>query len=322
MALLKVQINHPGSQKRYKKEGEGYVTRGELIVREWNKDAQHYRKFMCHPGQYVKSLDNIETQSGKLYFWGEWEGPSRFEPLHEGNPVRANGIHSPFHTTKGRSNTNTDPYVFGDSFKYSICQQRGLMRNLAEGTIILFGTTYLKRDIFVLDTVFVVGQGRHAGKAYEEARSGRSYSRTYFESTLRICKAEKFESNQVYDGVTFSQNPCFFSFTPCKTSIANGTERLSFKLSEDELGFSKKSQGISFFKCSQDSPQELWFKIAKKALSEGFVLGVQFDEPKADHEAEAFLCGGSDTIPAGCKEDPLPNCGPEGSPLTDHKPHC
>ncbi len=51
---------------------------------------------------------------------------------------------------------NTDPLVFGDHFLYSNCRQRqnGKMRDLAHGSLVLFGSKLGGQ--FVLDTLFVV----------------------------------------------------------------------------------------------------------------------------------------------------------------------
>jgi len=114
-----------------------------------------------------------------LQFWGEWEGNSVFHPINDG-VGNGNGIHEPFHSTQIRGFENTDPYIYGDFFKYATCSQSGELLNLMPSSLILFGTT---KDIgFELDTVFVV-------KTFESALSvftnkGHNYSRVYHEETL------------------------------------------------------------------------------------------------------------------------------------------
>ena len=54
---------------------------------------------------------------------------------------------------------NTDPFVFGECFRYSNCRQTHCedLRKLAPGSVILFGSNL--GGAFVLDTVFVVDFG-------------------------------------------------------------------------------------------------------------------------------------------------------------------
>ena len=45
MPLLKVQLNHPGREKPFK-IGKGYQKENNQIIREWNDDPRHYRKYI------------------------------------------------------------------------------------------------------------------------------------------------------------------------------------------------------------------------------------------------------------------------------------
>ena len=44
MPILKVQLSHNGSQKKFKIE-TGYRRVGNDIIREWNNDANHYQEW-------------------------------------------------------------------------------------------------------------------------------------------------------------------------------------------------------------------------------------------------------------------------------------
>lgn len=155
--LIAVQLNHPCSEKSFV-IGKGYSRNGGKIIREWNNDIlpknkrPHYRKFILNEGEYIYNLNSI-PQKGDLLFWGEWEGHSIFNPINMGKGI-PNGIHYPYHSIVNRGHQNTDPYIFGDYFKYAICNQTGIMYSLDPESLILFGTT---TDCgFILDTVFVV----------------------------------------------------------------------------------------------------------------------------------------------------------------------
>jgi hypothetical protein len=95
MALLKVQLNHPGNEKPFK-IGKGYQNINGKVIREWNDDSKHYRKFIRNEGNFLKSIIDPPL-TGKLLFWGNWEGNSVFHLLHDGKS-KPNGIHEPIHS--------------------------------------------------------------------------------------------------------------------------------------------------------------------------------------------------------------------------------
>jgi hypothetical protein len=49
---MKIQLNHPGNQKPFKL-GKGYRQIANNIIREWNNDNVHYRKFIQNNGHYT-----------------------------------------------------------------------------------------------------------------------------------------------------------------------------------------------------------------------------------------------------------------------------
>lgn len=220
MPLLKVQLNHPGKEKPFK-IGKGYHEANGLIIREWNHDKEHYRKFIRNEGEYLPSLD-AQLQVGKLLFWGEWEGNSVFRPFENSNSC-PNGIHEPFHSSINKGCENTDPYVYGNFFKYDTCSQSGKLINLDAGSMVLFGTT--KNFGFELDTVFIV-------KTFEPAQSvfnskGRKYSQVYLEETLEQLEETYFgpkfsKHKKLYHGLTWRDNKRYFSFVPCKLDNGEG----------------------------------------------------------------------------------------------------
>ena len=119
----------------------------------------------------------------------------------------------------GRNRKNTDPCVFGSTFKYCCCQQHlrneknpRRIRRLAPGSIILFGSK-MSVGKFALDTVFVVGK---EGIDYEATGDyGRlDVSDEYQELSLN-CLAKK-ETNTFYRGQPYTPAAKMYSFTPAR----------------------------------------------------------------------------------------------------------
>lgn len=310
---MKVQLNHPGEQKPFKL-GHGYLKINDAIIREWNNDNNHYRKFIQQKGYYLDDLEDNSPKQAELFFWGEWEGNSIFRPFYQNNyELMPNGIHQPFHSIAIRGTQNTDPYVFGDDFKYCVCKQNGKLTELAENDLILFGSVYPSKNKFLIDTVFVV-------KSYvlsSEVRSnkGCSYSKIYREETLeqlyeylkisnseyendvanansnktktkipKTSRSNKTDehSNQkrIYHGKTWWDDNHYFSFVPCKLSSENnGFERFCLNLDNNKFNFSKNPTGISYLKKCNLTPKELWQEIAVECKNQGFKLGIKIEEP-------------------------------------------
>lgn len=291
MALLTVQLNHRGPEKKFRlssnptKISKGYYRneKGE-IIREWNKDIlpngkrPHYRKFIKNIGEYIDKL-GAKPKKGNLLFWGEWEGHSIFHPINKVSGI-PNGIHEPFHSIKNRGHQNTDPYIFGDYFKYAICLQTGIMNTLDIGSLILFGTTTDRG--FQLDTVFVVKSNEPALSV--RINKGANYTDEYKEETLdQLCEYLQTPSCgndhiKLYKGQTFLECDTYFSFVPCKVE-----ESAPFgKLLLDYKSFpwlSKCKQGHPYNHLLGRNPIKTWNEITNFVLSqEGFCLGVRFVE--------------------------------------------
>jgi hypothetical protein len=283
MAKLKVQLNHPGNQKPFKM-GEGYSLWNEKIYREWNC-GNHFRKFILNDGLFISDIRDKEPKKSDLYFWGEWEGNSFFEPLSNPNyKSLPNGIHKPFHSIPQNGTQNTDPYIYGEYFKYATCKQTGALYKLSEDSLILFGSTYPSLGKFYIDTVFVV-------KSFESAvdvcsNSAKNYTKTYKEQTLEQLNTEYLGPNpstkkKLYHGKTWFENSNYFSFVPCKLNLElTGFERLYLNLNDPVLNLSRNATGKSFLRNCSLSSEAVWNLITKEALSQGFVLGIKFTEPE------------------------------------------
>jgi hypothetical protein len=280
---MKVQLNHPGSQKPFKL-GSGYRQIGNQIIREWSNDNVHFRKFIQNYGHYVNDLKDLKPTQDDLYFWGEWEGNSFFNAFPRADfRILPNGLHKPFHSTFIRGSQNTDPYIFGDNFKYCVCKQKGQLTSLVLDDLILFGTVMPKLGKFYIDTVFVIKD--HNLSSNVQMTRGAQYSQVYIEETLEqlneYLKTPTFtNNNRVYHSKTWWDDKDYFSFVPCKLSYDNiGFERLFIELSNEIFQLSRNPTGKSFLERCTLSSQDLWKEIVRISLEQGFKLGVKFDEP-------------------------------------------
>lgn len=288
MPLLKVQLNHQGGQKPFI-IGSGYQSSNNLIIREWNDDSQHYRKFIKNSGDYLKNL-NSKPHNNSLLFWGEWEGNSDFTPLNQGNGF-PNGIHVPFHSVLITGSQNTDPYVFGEYFKYAICSQNGVMCNLLADSLILFGTTMGVG--FELDTVFVVRN--HVSAQNVCLNKASNYSLVYYEETLKQLGQTYLGPNpslhhRIYHGQTWWENKDYFSFVPCKVDNGIGFKKVVLQI--PLMG--KQKVGHPYHHFDNINHLKLWELIVKEVFRQGFYLGIRFDEPQINN---AILNGFNHNLP-------------------------
>jgi hypothetical protein len=285
MTILKVQLNHPGIEKSYKL-GKGYQKVNNIIIREWNDDPRHYRKYLENDGDYLISLKD-KPQKGKLFFWGEWEGNSIFTPINNGKGI-PNGIHKPFHSTLIRGCENTDPYIFGDYFKYATCKQSGHVSKLEKNSLILFGTVYPSKGLFCVDTVFVVNSYDTPKKI--STTNAADYTIIYREETLEqlgendYLKSNPVDDKRLYHGSTWQENNSYFSFVPCKVGDNNSFEKLKINLKDPRFDLSSNPTGKSFMRDSEGTPEATWRQIVDMAFDQGFYLGVKFYEPQRNDQ--------------------------------------
>lgn len=284
---MKIQLNHPGHQKPFRL-GKGYRQIANDFIREWGNDNVHFRKFIQNNGHYIDSLKDLNPKQAKLYFWGEWEGNSFFNPFPRANhTVLPNGLHKLFHSTVIKGLQNTDPYIYGDNFKYCICKQTKTLTNLILNDLIVFGTVVPSLNKFYIDTVFVIKD--HNSSANVQATRGVNYSQVYKEETLEqlneYLKTPTYENNKkVYQSKTWWEDKEYFSFVPCKLDYNRvGFERLFIELSNQTFQLSSNPTGKSFLNNCRLSSQDLWKEIVRISTEQGFVLGVKFDEPIFDN---------------------------------------
>jgi hypothetical protein len=205
-----VQFPHPGGEHR---PGPPQVG----AVMPWNR-GEHKRKFLRASARYL--LDG-HPQEGEVGFWGEWEAQSRVLEVWRKDGDLPRFLHEPFFEApaKGVKHQNTDPFVFGESFLYTNCRQatNQKLRRLTPGSIVLFGSS--PGAGFVLDTVFVVGDGEHPSFEIGERRvlPDRPEAEALVFRPLSTSEKHLGAGCRAYHGRPYAvELSAPFSFVPCR----------------------------------------------------------------------------------------------------------
>lgn len=278
--LCFVQFLHPGAEHTPPRDG----------LMPWNTGA-HRRKFVCAPGAATDRRDVVRSE---LVLWGEWEPQSRVvetypAPVSDG----PRWLHEPGWQPlePGRWAQNTDPFVFGDHFHFTGCQQHkrrdGLvqptqLRALARGSVILFGSC--RRDRFVLDTVLVVDRCLDHRASDHTAVLAGQVSETYRSVVLEPWyrgNVPDYASHRLYFGAT-PERPVngMFSFAPCRRradapqGFARPIIELLGVITDNHKQSYKLNPQASIGACA-----ELWEAVAEQVLRSGSLLGTHFDLP-------------------------------------------
>jgi hypothetical protein len=170
--------------------------------------------------------DDESVSQSDLVFWGEWEAPSYVIKRWEQKDPLPRFLHRPVWerpATKG-PRQNTDPWVFGDSFRFSNCRQLTPQRNpsalqkLTPGSMVLFGSTI--GGEFIIDTVFVV-------KDFCPFSPGKPPET---DEAFRVCTVESLitTGNAAADPFTLYRGATYeapvngmYSFVPCRRANAD-----------------------------------------------------------------------------------------------------
>ena len=264
--------------------------------RSWNT-GPHKRKFLLQPGRSLAALD-AKPAPADLVFWGEYEPPTRLvqaftNPVPDGPRFLFAPAPVAFHPHDPPL-MNTDPFVFGDRFFYSICKQnnrRGptALQRLARGSVILFGSGK-HRSQFVVDTVFVVADYVDWNLSNYSETLKDVVPPAYFHSTLepiademKVRDLSPSQTFRLYIGATVEKPyQGMFSFFPCLPAESGA-----------EQGFARpvlRRAGILTDNLTQGqrlnpqpdvaSVRALWTDVARQVLDQGLLLGVHADLPK------------------------------------------
>lgn len=274
--LYAVKLLHPGRERKLP-FGSNF-TEGEM---PWsvNEDC-HRRKFLSCFGRYICCLEE-KDKDGQIMFWGEWEPPSHYKRLIQ--PItsrdelpRYSHIPRIERVSCDANVINTDPYVLGESFYYSCCQQKRLLSNrvLPENSIILFGSRLHKK--FVLDTVFVIEQEVKITSLTPTAQQAIMAGYSDWPTQRRLFKGKMWSEKQRE----------MFSFFPCiQASELKGFKRPAISFCDEELNSfgiqwsDKQGQGFACAHLKKETVTELWKVVVNKVFSSGLFLGVYAAEP-------------------------------------------
>ncbi len=237
-------------------------------------------------------------------FWGEWEPPSKVEKLETNrNSLYPQWLHQPYLPNplpSGSNLQNTDPFVFGESFKYFICKQ--LKRNrptqlasLEQGSLILFGSTKGQGEnaFFQLDTVFVVSKFKEYdpsdGHALVEMLNSKCITEDYYHAVFKRAFLSKVPYSKLnslklrlYFGATYD-NPeeGMYSFSPAK--LYNG-KKIGFQRIQLKDMCHITNNLNSAPKISEDKTlneiKEFWEKVREISRDSGCVEGIKFNYNK------------------------------------------
>jgi hypothetical protein len=284
--LCFVQFIHPGGEH----EPDDGLHKG------WNTNV-HKRKFLKRAGRYVS---NGRIEQSELLFWGEWEPESDAQRIDAPTPYGPRFIYEPYYVVPESygSLQNTDPFVFGQQFHYTGCQQRTTkgatqLRYLSKGSVILFGSCE-DRSAFVLDTVFVVDHWiDHDRGNYRRVLDG-AISQAYQEVTISPWYQEPSaegkscapigpqETWRLYFGAS-RKSPLhgMHSFFPCKTEETKSQGFARPKISLRGVITDNLNQGKKLTEQrSLDEMELLWGKVAKQVEDQGLALGVYVEMPE------------------------------------------
>src|SRR5258708_28942802 len=259
-----IKFPHPG----------GEHNPGKTDRQGWNTGADPWRKFLQSVGRWIDADGNRSETN--LVFWGEWEPPSLITERWPVNGDLPRFLHKPIweHPTSNAPRQNTDPWVFGNGFRYSNCKQlaQAGLRKLPPGSVIFFGSTLYGK--FVVDTVFVVANAtpftpRHAPNV---------------DDAFRVCTIESLRTMglddydfTLYDGATLEEPfGGMFSFVPCRRVDA-GDYRFarpvlnlpcSYKVSNTRQPYGTKDP------LTMEQVFERWDDARRQVLSADCLLGT------------------------------------------------
>jgi hypothetical protein len=291
----------------------------------WNRSAPHHRKLLSSTEATVIDAGNNVLQYQDITFIGEWECCSSFVPCGQKSPF--NLIHTPIHSKHDDAILdcmNTDPYVFGDEFKWICCKQPNKSR-IRRGDIVLFGSyTLLNRkvDKMLIDTVFVVD--RVIGiEEFDPAQ----FTWCYNDVTITHTKdkkgtkiAESTENKdfyivlgKMYDPAKSYEENVPFSYVPCRRTSNGLMDKLILDrhLPIKELAGGPLRIGQNGGHLDIDDHLDAWDVVTRLVRSNGCDLGVYMPEPmqplsnqtidneanlltskQNENEKNSTLCGG------------------------------
>lgn len=297
-----IQFFHPGSEHGH--------DRGNKYHKSWNEDG-HRRKFISATGDYIGTDNKLNTNK-EIMFWGEWEPDSKVKEFYEYDNIGKlpRFLHFPYIRSKlpipnpqpcnKKHWQNTDPFVFGDNFKYAICLQGRKycdyrICNLEAGTIIIFGSLFKGENgicrLMKVDTVFVVSNETIDRNALFIMKNDNlsENDKLYFKISFRMAfpSNEDYPNiNKIYSGVKYEDREKYnglFSFVPAIYKTED-TPKKGFSRIEIPLFYETEQTQTPFFtkNFSLDDYIEYWKNLKDRCFSSSGCIATRIDMPILD----------------------------------------
>lgn len=291
-----VQFIHPGAEFPINDRNSNLLNNGSRAVR-WSTEGKHYRRLVKHQGSFIDA--NGVINEGELAFWTEWEAhtiATRFgravsrlhaQYYHEiQTPIVPQGVGNRVNCRAGANNglLNTDPCVFGRTFKYALCQQseNGVLRSLAENSLILFLSRI--QGAYYLDTLFVVGESTN----YTTGATNNIICSNEYRS-LTLDRLQPGQNFTFYRGKTYPESQTLFSFTPAKIWSNDNDIRcrcpldlaLINQVAQQDIFNTNLTRKFKSTNLNQvNGVTNIWKEIVTQVRNNGFVLGISFSMPQ------------------------------------------
>ncbi|MBK9741393.1 MAG: hypothetical protein IPO93_18390 [Actinobacteria bacterium] len=262
----------------------------------WSSLPVHRRKFLRGSGSYADAQGRAHR--GRVVFWGEWEAASDVVETWPPEASLPTALHVPVRVGRRRvrpGDQNTDPWVFGDHFRYTNCRQRGSMKTLPAGSLLLFGSTI--GGEFALDTVFVVRDSsgpltlsklkRHA--FCDDVLKASTYDPLSGTSSLACGPEDPTWTYVLYRGATPVEQPDMFSYSPAKPARAGRFSRPIINLGRRPSG--EPYVNPANWRSTKGAPKAQWVPAAEARRvwddvreqvlgdGQGLVLAHHIDSP-------------------------------------------
>lgn len=277
-----ILLNHPGGEP-----GASAIANGRCA---WNVSDRHRRKYLIAPMRFAIPLGTdgryMLRDPLQATFWGEWEPPSEAMPFDAARAGEPKFCHRPLlEFPPPERSQYTDPWVFGETMRYSISRQATapILRELDPGDLVLFGSTQKSGDgwDFALDTVFVVDQRfPYANNGHAEVPAGAGVDDLYEQAVLnRRNPTFTLGGQSIYNGRMLASSTgqpfCWVPSMPAFEGQPRAFARPSINQLFD-MHFPNPQGGI---KELEIPAEEAWRLVADHVRSLGLWMGGQVEQP-------------------------------------------
>lgn len=201
-------LNHPDREPPYPNS----ATVGQGVTVPWNCSTKHKRKFIVRKGAYLSGTNVVNDE---LYFWGEYEPPTKAVMVQTTMPQAVHHKLSHVSSLPPKAK-NTDPYVYG-CFRNICCRRRKIVK-YQPGDVLVFGKMDSTTNTMEIDTVIVVEKM----VLVSDLRKNSPY---YKASVLPLPAPRPMD---YVEGLHYSAGRKYFSFVPClPASRINATHILA-----------------------------------------------------------------------------------------------